>query len=52
MDVILLATKATALPDAVVGLEPLMKPDTVIVSLQNGLCEEIIAGIVRREGVR
>jgi len=49
MDIILLATKATALPDAVVGLKPLMKPDTVIVSLQNGLCEEIIAGIVGKE---
>jgi 2-dehydropantoate 2-reductase len=49
MDVILLATKATALPDAVVGLKPLMRSGTVIVSLQNGLCEEIIAGVVGKE---
>lgn len=49
MDVILLATKATALPGAVIGLKPLMKPGTVIVSLQNGLCEEIIAGVVGKE---
>lgn len=49
MDVILLATKATALPQAVIDLKPLMKPGTVIVSLQNGLCEEVIAGIVGKD---
>ena len=48
-DVILLATKATALPGVVVDLKPLMKADTAIVSLQNGLCEEAIAGIVGKD---
>jgi len=49
VDIIFLATKATALPGVVVGLKPLMGPGTVIVSLQNGLCEEVIAGIVGKE---
>jgi len=49
MDIILLATKATALPEAVFGIKPLMKEDTVVVSLQNGLCEEVIAGIVGKD---
>jgi 2-dehydropantoate 2-reductase len=51
VDVILLATKATSLPGVVLDLKPLMKPGTVIVSLQNGLCEEVIAGAVGRDAV-
>jgi len=49
MDAILLATKATSLPGIVNDLKPLMKPETVVVSLQNGLCEEIIAGIIGKD---
>jgi len=46
VDIILLATKATSLPDVVHNLRPLMKPDSVLVSLQNGLCAETIADII------
>lgn len=49
VDIIFLATKATALPGVVIGLKPLMGPATVIVSLQNGLCEEVIAGVVGKD---
>jgi 2-dehydropantoate 2-reductase len=49
VDIIFLATKATSLPGVVIDLKPLMKAGTVIVSLQNGLCADIIAGIVGTE---
>lgn len=45
-DLILLATKATAMPFVVKDLIPILKENSVVVSLQNGICEEIIAEII------
>jgi len=45
-DLILLATKATDLVPAAQGLMPLLTPDTLVVSLQNGICEETLGGVV------
>src|SRR6056297_3388027 len=41
-DLILLATKATDLVPAAQALMPLLTPDTLVVSLQNGICEETL----------
>lgn len=48
-DVILLATKATDCRDAARALLPVIRDDTAVVSLQNGICEDAIAEVVGRE---
>lgn len=50
-DVVLLATKATDMIDAATELLPFMKDTTAVVSMQNGICEEAIAGVVGRDRV-
>jgi 2-dehydropantoate 2-reductase len=50
-DIILLATKATDMTEAVKSLLPLLKKDGYIVSLQNGICEEAIASVAGKERV-
>jgi len=42
-DIILIATKVNALESVSDEIESLMKDDSVIVSLQNGMCEEYLA---------
>jgi len=46
LDTVLLAVKAQHTADAVAAIEPLLTPASAIVSLQNGLCERIIAELV------
>jgi 2-dehydropantoate 2-reductase len=46
---VILAVKAQHTLQALAPLEPLLAPDGFVVSLQNGLCEEIIAGRVGKE---
>jgi 2-dehydropantoate 2-reductase len=50
-DLVLLATKATDCVAAANDLLPFLKPDAVVVSLQNGICEEDIAAVVGRDRV-
>jgi 2-dehydropantoate 2-reductase len=50
-DVVLLATKATDCLAAAQDVLPLLRNDTAVVSLQNGICEEAIAEIVGRDRV-
>ncbi len=50
-DIILLATKATALPAVLGSIGPLRKKDGVIVSLQNGMTAETIAELLGNEAV-
>jgi 2-dehydropantoate 2-reductase len=45
-DIILLATKVTAFPDIVYTLKPFLKEGSSVVSLQNGICEDMIASII------
>lgn len=42
----LIATKAPEMPDAARGLLPVLGPDSLVVSMQNGVCIEALAGIV------
>jgi len=48
-DIILLATKATEMLEAAQDLLPFLKETSVVVSLQNGICEDALAEIVGRE---
>jgi len=50
-DLVLLATKAIDCVAAANDLLPFLKPDAVVVSLQNGICEEDIAAVVGRDRV-
>jgi len=50
-DVTLLATKATECVDAARELLPFLRGDSILVSLQNGICEQALAAIVGRERV-
>lgn len=50
-DVTLLATKATECVDAARELLPFLRDDSILVSLQNGICEQALAEIVGRERV-
>jgi 2-dehydropantoate 2-reductase len=50
-DVTFLATKATECVDAARELLPFLRDDSVLVSLQNGICEQALAEIVGRERV-
>lgn len=45
-DIIFLATKAYDLQDIAHAILPFLKEDTMVVSLQNGICEDQIAAIV------
>jgi 2-dehydropantoate 2-reductase len=47
-DVMLLATKATECMEAARELLPFMTENSVLVSLQNGICEEALAEVVGR----
>ncbi|MEN8157047.1 MAG: 2-dehydropantoate 2-reductase [Bacteroidota bacterium] len=48
-DVILLATKATALCSVAKEIQPLLKEESAVVSLQNGICEEYLIEKVGKE---
>jgi 2-dehydropantoate 2-reductase len=50
-DVILLATKATDMLEAVKEVLPLLKTGGFIISMQNGICEDAIAEIAGKERV-
>jgi len=44
-DIIFIATKATVLKEVVKGIKPLMKDSSVVVSLQNGICEDYLVKV-------
>jgi 2-dehydropantoate 2-reductase len=46
VDIVLLATKATTLPAVAETLKPVLHEGSRVVSLQNGICEELIARVV------
>jgi 2-dehydropantoate 2-reductase len=46
IDIIFLATKATTLPGVAEALKPVLHEGSRVVSLQNGICEELIARVV------
>ena len=50
-DLVLLATKATDCVAAAKDLLPFLKPDAVVVSLQNGICEDDLAAVVGRDRI-
>lgn len=50
-DIIFHATKATDLAESAEQLLPFLKEDSVVVSLQNGICEDALAEIVGRNRV-
>ncbi len=45
-DVIIVATKATDLRDAAMEILPCLKADSLVVSMQNGICTDVLAEIV------
>jgi 2-dehydropantoate 2-reductase len=45
-DLVLLATKGTALPAVAEELLPVLDDGSAVVSLQNGICEEVIASVI------
>ncbi len=49
LDVVLLAVKAQDTEGAVKAIRPLLAEGSTVVSLQNGLCEPIIAGLIGPE---
>ncbi len=50
-DLVLLATKANDCVSAGQQLNPFLKPDSTVVSLQNGICEDLLAETLGRERV-
>jgi len=50
-DVVLLGVKATAMEDVAEKLVSRLSPSAMVVSLQNGFCEEALAAILGRERV-
>jgi 2-dehydropantoate 2-reductase len=46
---VILAVKEQHTAAAIRGIEHLLTPESIVVSFQNGLCEEIIAGIIGAE---
>jgi len=48
-DVVFLATKATDMLDAARDLLPFLSNSSVVVSMQNGICEDALARVVGRE---
>ncbi len=51
LDLVFLATKATDMLEAAQELLPLLSPDSLVVSQQNGICEEALAQVLGRERV-
>ena len=47
-DIVLLATKAQDVVEAARAVLPFLQDDTMVVSLQNGICEDLIAEIIGR----
>ena len=50
-DLIFIATKANDCLEAAHVLVPFLKPDSMVVSLQNGICEDALAQVLGRERV-
>ena len=50
-DIILLCVKATSMMEAAEKLKERLKPGSMVVSLQNGFCEEALAAVLGRETV-
>ena len=50
-DVVLLATKATEAQEAAMALLPFLHGESLVVSLQNGICEEALAEVLGRSRV-
>jgi len=48
-DVLLIVTKAYDMPDAARRALPFLKPDSFVVSMQNGICVEALADVVGAE---
>lgn len=48
-DIVLIVTKAYDMPDAARRVLPFLKDDSIIVSMQNGICVEALAQIVGEE---
>lgn len=48
-DIVMIAVKAYDLPDAARRALPFCKPDTLVVSMQNGICTDALAEIVGKE---
>ncbi len=48
-DIVLLVTKAYDMPDAAKAVLPFLKDDSLVVSMQNGICVEALAQIVGEE---
>jgi 2-dehydropantoate 2-reductase len=48
-EVVLLATKATDCLEAAKELLPVLSPNSIVVSLQNGICEDALADVVGRD---
>jgi 2-dehydropantoate 2-reductase len=48
-DIVLIVTKAYDMPDAARRVMPFLKEDSIVVSMQNGICVEAIADIVGKE---
>ncbi|MEN8203224.1 MAG: 2-dehydropantoate 2-reductase [Bacteroidota bacterium] len=48
-DYVLIATKGDALEDAATGVLPYLDENSRVVSMQNGICEDILAGVVGLE---
>ena len=48
-DLCLIATKAYDMPDCARQMLPLLKPDSLVFSLQNGVCVDALADVVGRE---
>ena len=50
-DLVFLATKSTDCVEAARDLRPFLKPQSVVVSLQNGICEHALAQVLGKERV-
>ena len=48
-DAVLIATKAYDMPECARQLLPYLKPDSLVLSLQNGICTDALAAVVGRE---
>lgn len=48
-DIVILATKANDLPQAARDMKPFLKDHSAVVSMQNGICEEVLAEIVGQD---
>ena len=51
IEMVLLATKANDCLEAAKELLPLLSQDSIVVSLQNGICEDALAGVLGRDRV-